>query len=69
MENLTHLMQLIDANSDNLSEGVYLEMCNSIKGVHKYIHSEDNDDNNYICLLYTSPSPRDVEESRMPSSA
>ena len=25
--------------------------------------------NNYSCLLYTSPSPRDVEESRMPSSA
>ena len=25
------------------------------------------DDSN--CLLYTSPSPRDVEESRMPSSA
>ena len=23
----------------------------------------------YYCLLYTSPSPRDVEESRMPSSA
>ena len=29
-------------------------------------------DENYmleVCLLYTSPSPRDVEESRMPSSA
>ena len=26
-------------------------------------------DGNKICLLYTSPSPRDVEESRMPSSA
>jgi len=38
-------MQLIDANSDKLSEGVYLEMCNSIKGVHNYMHS---DDNNYI---------------------
>ena len=25
--------------------------------------------NNKGCLLYTSPSPRDVEESRMPSSA
>ena len=25
--------------------------------------------NNITCLLYTSPSPRDVEESRMPSSA
>ena len=24
---------------------------------------------NKLCLLYTSPSPRDVEESRMPSSA
>ena len=23
----------------------------------------------YACLLYTSPSPRDVEEPRMPSSA
>ena len=25
--------------------------------------------NHGFCLLYTSPSPRDVEESRMPSSA
>ena len=27
------------------------------------------DDRIEVCLLYTSPSPRDVEESRMPSSA
>ena len=27
------------------------------------------DAENKNCLLYTSPSPRDVEESRMPSSA
>ena len=26
-------------------------------------------DGDHACLLYTSPSPRDVEESRMPSSA
>ena len=26
-------------------------------------------DRHPACLLYTSPSPRDVEESRMPSSA
>ena len=25
--------------------------------------------NNYLCLLYTSPSPRDRTRSRMPSSA
>ena len=24
---------------------------------------------NWICLLYTSPSPRDLSTSRMPSSA
>ena len=24
---------------------------------------------NYLCLLYTSPSPRDRQKSRMPSSA
>ena len=28
-----------------------------------------NDAMNYICLLYTSPSPRDRTRSRMPSSA
>ena len=26
-------------------------------------------ENNYVCLLYTSPSPRDRQKSRMPSSA
>ena len=33
-------------------------------------NSEEFSDRIYkSCLLYTSPSPRDVEESRMPSSA
>ena len=26
-------------------------------------------DSSYVCLLYTSPSPRDKRQSRMPSSA
>ena len=37
-----------------------------------YVVSSDEGGNiykNISCLLYTSPSPRDVEESRMPSSA
>ena len=29
----------------------------------------DNPDARIICLLYTSPSPRDKRQSRMPSSA
>ena len=35
-------------------------------------NKDDKDDtmiNHYICLLYTSPSPRDRTRSRMPSSA
>ena len=28
---------------------------------------DENED--YLCLLYTSPSPRDMRRSRMPSSA
>ena len=31
--------------------------------------AKDGVDVYYICLLYTSPSPRDAHESRMPSSA
>jgi len=27
------------------------------------------DDEGFVCLLYTSPSPRDLSTSRMPSSA
>ena len=30
---------------------------------------ESTESNENVCLLYTSPSQRDVEESRMPSSA
>eukprot|EP00831_Metopus_contortus_P076712 TRINITY_DN70962_c0_g1_i1.p1 TRINITY_DN70962_c0_g1~~TRINITY_DN70962_c0_g1_i1.p1 ORF type:complete len:114 (+),score=23.83 TRINITY_DN70962_c0_g1_i1:3-344(+) len=31
--------------------------------------AENKEGDSYICLLYTSPSPRDLSTSRMPSSA
>ena len=31
-----------------------------------YLAKRCKNDWSFICLLYTSPSPRDVEESRMP---
>ena len=43
------------------SYGDYLR-CGSIAGKSRIIKS-------VICLLYTSPSPRDLSTSRMPSSA
>ena len=45
-----------------------------LKPVHRRVLYAMNEQNNafnrpYICLLYTSPSPRDLSTSRMPSSA
>ena len=48
-----------------------------VKGLHKMEYrgydsagiALHQDNSIAHCLLYTSPSPRDVEESRMPSSA
>ena len=34
-----------------------------------YIERFNKEGMSYICLLYTSPSPRDRQKSRMPSSA
>ena len=37
--------------------------------VHNEILLPANAPRSYACLLYTSPSPRDISGSRMPSSA
>ena len=47
------------------------------RGIYEYQRPENfakhnalcKKDENYGCLLYTSPSPRDLSTSRMPSSA
>ena len=41
----------------------------SVKKEQLLWHKDKKDRKVKVCLLYTSPSPRDVEESRMPSSA
>ena len=51
---------------DTLTEGVLGRLAKRvIKPAVRWISKGKNKS----CLLYTSPSPRDVEESRMPSSA
>ena len=52
------------SNTDFFYNGVLKTF--SVPTTYKLIRAADS---NNICLLYTSPSPRDVEESRMPSSA
>ena len=40
-----------------------------LQGTFEARQQLDDDDNRDNCLLYTSPSPRDRQKSRMPSSA
>ena len=47
----------------------YFLIINKETGKTKIYNEEWGADKYVGCLLYTSPSPRDVEESRMPSSA
>ena len=48
----------------NISQPMYYDANGNAQIYGKYNFGE-----NYICLLYTSPSPRDKRQSRMPSSA
>ena len=70
------------ASSNLFAESFKLNQFNkwlSENGYHQYLTEKENPVCKaekkysnlwyYNCLLYTSPSPRDVEESRMPSSA
>ena len=47
----------------------YVKPCETCGGEGEIWHSDYYCDMAYTCLLYTSPSPRDVLRSRMPSSA
>ena len=45
------------------------EFYRSALGMQNHLAKADFDTDQYSCLLYTSPSPRDATLSRMPSSA
>ena len=59
MDNHYHLM--VETVDGNLSQGM-----RQLNGVYTQAHNRRH---NRVCLLYTSPSPRDGLLSRMPSSA
>ena len=50
-------------------EGVVLTDSSPIGVDSGFVYNYVDDEDNSVCLLYTSPSPRDRTRSRMPSSA
>ena len=59
-----------DPADDILGRGALLQSGQLIQALQSATHIViATPMHNFTCLLYTSPSPRDVEESRMPSSA
>ena len=72
------ILKSIDAYKD-ICDFAEIVPCSALKGdntedlikvIMKYLpYGPQFYDEDTVCLLYTSPSPRDVEESRMPSSA
>ena len=58
--NVEQSADVVNNNSDK---------CSSVNVEQNIDEVNDNSDECSICLLYTSPSPRDLSTSRMPSSA
>ena len=54
---------------DNYSVIDIMRACNTIWRWRMKVKKDGWPDMSSICLLYTSPSPRDRQKSRMPSSA
>ena len=64
---------VIDAKGKTLGKLATI-IATILNGKHKSINNPSLDCGDYVivinsCLLYTSPSPRDKRQSRMPSSA
>ena len=61
-------IQIISFGSHDLAKSINLEISEDEKEILEFRKNIVNKSKN-ICLLYTSPSPRDLYRSRMPSSA
>ena len=77
MKNEATLLPHAELAGERITSQMTLDMANVLVLIHdlrgvlerlEELRSEGNSDAE-ICLLYTSPSPRDRQKSRMPSSA
>ena len=64
-----HFHYLGDVETKDYDGNVRIEKKPIEKHFDFRLNGSIDENNNYSCLLYTSPSPRDATLSRMPSSA
>ena len=57
------------SNNINKAKSEFYKKINLEPGILAEFRSSEEISEEYDCLLYTSPSPRDLSTSRMPSSA
>ena len=62
-------LKAIENNKEEIEDRFYRQLEFGTGGLRGVIGAGTNRMNIYTCLLYTSPSPRDRQKSRMPSSA
>ena len=67
-ENERFTANTADMTQDDFFVIAILEMCTDPE-LSKRFRDVKTDELTWDCLLYTSPSPRDLSTSRMPSSA
>ena len=60
-------LKTTEKKSKSQSMGMHTEVLTG--RTQQKFFNPDEAENFYYCLLYTSPSPRDSDSSRMPSSA
>ena len=71
-EKITRIKNIIQANRKNVADqlkaqdnsAVFTEIAGKVQSIASTLEQQQK-----FCLLYTSPSPRDLSTSRMPSSA
>ena len=68
--NLARKLGIYEELSEGNTEEDWIRKLFQASSLSKFISYEEfKEKGYYICLLYTSPSPRDLSTSRMPSSA
>ena len=67
--NVTSAAEMMDTIETLHGKNILLDAYELCNRWHHLVFKPHYDKQRYICLLYTSPSPRDRTRSRMPSSA